>query len=161
MLFEASERREWREFLEMAAPCRTFVDIGASGGFFSTLFAASKAGSGQGGTVLSIEPDPACGPILGEMRDLHGEPGLKWIIEPCALGAEPGTMSFASSGFGGELISNIRDNRGQMEELASTNGLAAQMTSVEVTTLDRICERHGLVPDLVSARPGTSGETEP
>lgn len=148
MLFEAAERQEWQDFLELARPCRTFVDVGASGGFFSMLFAASRPSHLQG-AVLSIEPDQACRRVLEELRTLHGRPGLNWTIDACAVGAEPGTMSFASSGFGGELVSASRDNRAQLEELASMNGLSSKVTTVEVSTLDRICERNGIVPDLI------------
>jgi len=148
MLFEASGRHEWREFLTLAAPCRTFADIGASGGFFSMLFAASRPVSQQA-VILSIEPDPACRPVLDEMRELHARPGLNWIVEPCALAGEPETMSFSSSGFGGELVSASVDNSATTEAIASVNGLPSQMTTVEVTTLDRVCERHHLIPDLI------------
>ena len=149
MLFESSERHEWQEFLELARPCRAFVDVGASGGFFSMLFAASRPSHLHGAAVLSIEPDQSCRRTLEELRALHGRPGLNWNIDACAVGAEPGTTSFASSGFGGEIVSANRDNRGELEELASINGLSSKVTTVEVSTLDRICERNGIVPDLV------------
>ena len=149
MLFEASGREEWRDFLELARPCRSFIDIGASAGFFSALFAASRPSVSAEVTILSIDPDPACGPILEEMRQLHGRSGQNWIIDLRALGAEPAQMSFASSGLGGELVSAARDNSAEMVETGSANGLPVQILRVDVTTLERICEQHGMIPDLI------------
>lgn len=149
MLFEASGRREWPGFLKLAQPCRSFIDIGASAGFFSVLFAASRPSVATPVTILSIDPDPACGPILEEMRQLHVRAGQNWSIDLRALGAEPGRMSFASSGFGGELVSPLRDNSAELVKTASANGLPGRMLSVEVTTLARICEQHAMVPDLI------------
>ncbi len=74
----AFEAEEWRSFLKLASGCRAFVDIGASGGFFSALFAASRQEPVQ---ILSIEPDPPSRIALANVRDRNMCANTEWIID--------------------------------------------------------------------------------
>jgi len=147
MLFEMSGQREWREFLQLADGCKALVDVGASGGFFSTLFAASRPHAGT--RILSIEPDQSCQGPLQELRDVQGSPDLTWEVVRCAIGAKRGTSSFVSSGYGGELITKTRDPGAFMAGFAAANELSTTVQTVEVRTLEDVCDSYGTMPDLL------------
>lgn len=141
MAFEASE---WRSFLKLAEGCRTLVDVGASGGFFSSLFVASRQEPVQ---VLSIEPDPPSGVVLANVRDRNMRCGVDWLIDGRAVGL-PAKAEFVSSGYGvARSLSPISD--ASTERTAAKNGRAFTRVEVECAPLQTICHEHGIIPDLL------------
>src|SRR6266705_518942 len=82
MAFSEQGHQELKEFLALSAGCSRFVDVGASGGFFSVLFATSRR---DVSTVLSIEPDPGAREVLVDLRDKNARGIVKWEIESRAV----------------------------------------------------------------------------
>jgi predicted RNA methylase len=69
---------EWRPFVDLAQGCSSLIDLGASGGFFPALFAATRNASSR---ILSVEFDRATLPILKEARSLNLKPTMQWAID--------------------------------------------------------------------------------
>src|SRR5262245_2924124 len=53
-VFETWQRDEAKNFLQLANGCTKFIDVGASAGIMSMLFAASR----KSGSIISVEPEP-------------------------------------------------------------------------------------------------------
>jgi FkbM family methyltransferase len=141
MAFEAGE---WRSFLELANGCRTLVDVGASGGFFSALFVASRTGRTQ---ILSIEPDPPSQVVLANVRDRNLRANAEWHIDARAVG-EPDKAEFVSSGYGvARSLSPLSD--ASTERMAAKNGRPFTRIIVECAPLQHICKERDIMPDLL------------
>ncbi|WP_041320745.1 FkbM family methyltransferase [Hyphomicrobium denitrificans] len=141
MAFEAGE---WRSFLELADGCRALVDVGASGGFFSALFVASRTSPVQ---VLSIEPDSPSQVVLANVRDRNLSANAEWHIDARAVG-EPANVEFVSSGYGvARSLSPMSD--ASTERTAAKNGRPFARVVVECAPLQHICKERGIVPDLL------------
>jgi FkbM family methyltransferase len=144
MAFSGQGRRELKEFLDLSAGCRSFVDVGASGGFFSVLFAASRT---KVSTVLSIEPDPAARQVLTDMRNRNSRKIVKWEIEPRAVMSQRQSARFVSSGYGAEVLSPLALRNAQ--KCASQNNAESKVFEVPCAKLsDLLCE-HSVQPDLI------------
>ncbi|ADJ22270.1 methyltransferase FkbM family [Hyphomicrobium denitrificans ATCC 51888] len=140
----AFEAEEWRSFLKLASGCRAFVDIGASGGFFSALFAASRPEAVQ---ILSIEPDPPSRIVLANVRDRNMRANTEWIIDGRAVGSAE-KAEFVSSGYGVARSLSPAGDAGT-QRTAARNGRPFARIEVECATLQSICREHGVVPDLL------------
>ena len=141
MAFEAGE---WRSFLELADGCRSLVDVGASGGFFSALFVANRTGPAR---VLSIEPDPPSQVVLANVRDRNLRADAEWHIDARAVG-KPASVEFVSSGYGvARSLSPASD--ASTERTAAKNGRPFARVVVACAPLQNICQEHEIVPDLL------------
>jgi len=129
MLFERGSSREWKTFLRIRRGKKRFVDVGASGGFFSALFALTSEGTDS--ALLSVEIDPPSRAILDEVRALNGCEGCAWSIDQRGVSDGPGCLTFTESGYGAAL---------------ATGGDGRPM---DVETLETICRQHGMAPDLL------------
>jgi len=140
----AFEAREWRSFLELADGCRTLVDIGASGGFFSALFVASRIGPVH---VLSIEPDPPSQAVLANVRDRNRRADTEWLIDERAVGPQA-KSEFVSSGYGvSRSLCPTGDAR--TERTAARNGRPFARIAVNCAPLEKICQEQNIAPDLL------------
>jgi FkbM family methyltransferase len=144
MAFSGDGRRELEEFLALSAGCSSFVDIGASGGFFSVLFAASRR---DAATVLSIEPDPGAREVLEDLRTKNPRSGVKWEIDPTAVMTATGTALFVSSGYGAEIVSPTAIRNAQ--KCAAENNLHSSILELQCATLPDLLARHSVSPDLL------------
>ena len=144
MAFSGEGRQELREFLGLSAGCSNFVDVGASGGFFSVLFAASRRGASS---VLSIEPDPGAREVLIDLRDKNARGIVKWEIEPRAVMTRMQTALFVSSGYGAEVASPVSIRNAQ--KCAAENNLHSEILELPCATLSDLLSRHSMVPDLL------------
>jgi FkbM family methyltransferase len=133
MAFERSENMEAKGFLKLAKGCSHFVDLGASGGFFSALFAASR----ESGQILSVEPDPTSFAALQSTRDKNARPGIRWDCDARGAGAEDKSTPVYGTGYGVGIIAPY----GQTDAVA-----AFEMPTV---TLESLCMEHSMVPDLI------------
>lgn len=144
MAFSGEGRRELDEFLALSADCSSFVDVGASGGFFSVLFVASRS---DAATVLSIEPDPGAREVLEDLRNKNPRQGLKWEIEPTAVMTDTRTAMFVSSGYGAEVVSPTAIINAQ--KCAAENNLHSSILELRCAPLPDLLSRHSLHPDLL------------
>jgi FkbM family methyltransferase len=144
MAFCTQNRRELKEFLELSAGCRSFLDIGASGGFFSVLFAASRA---ETSTILSIEPDPSARQALTDLRMRNARRNVKWKIDGRGLMDRVQRVPFVSSGYGAEVMSTSALQNA--EKCAAENNLKKLIFDAPCTTLEAITLEHNVEPDLM------------
>jgi FkbM family methyltransferase len=86
--------REALDFLELAKPRRSLIDVGAQTGFMSALFARSRTGPAQ---ILSVEPDAQVLPLLHRAVDLNSTSTTDWQIEPVAVSATNGRITMPVS----------------------------------------------------------------
>jgi FkbM family methyltransferase len=107
-------------------PGQTFYDVGANAGFFSLLGARCV---GQLGSVIAVEPLPRN--LLFLERHVRLNRIKNVTIEKKALGDIIGTTRFSD---GGSAISRINPGGG---------------LEVEITTLDKLVEKNGAVPDVL------------
>jgi len=132
MLFERSGYREAKGFLRLAAGCSRFVDLGASGGYFSALFAASR----ESCRILSIEPDPPSFAAVQSTREKNLRPSICWDCDDRGAGAEEGTTRVRLSGYG--------------LGIAPVDGEVGVCSyEMRTATLEALCRDHNIVPDLI------------
>jgi FkbM family methyltransferase len=144
MAFSGEGRQELEEFLALSAGCRSFVDVGASGGFFSVLFAASRR---DAASLLSIEPDPGAREVLEDLRNKNAKQGVKWEIEPTAVMTDTRTAMFVSSGYGAEVVSPVAIRNAQ--KCAAENNLHSEILELQCATLPDLLSGHSVLPDLL------------
>jgi FkbM family methyltransferase len=143
MAFESRMREESTAFLELAKGCERFVDVGASGGFFSALFARSRYRS----AILSVDFDRASLNVLEDTRARNGHANSAWIIDPRGIGEGPATVEVVSSGYGG-AVSTDKDEA-ETRDFARSNQTSFDRYQVRVDRLATICADHKFVPDLL------------
>ena len=144
MAFSNEGRREIKEFLALSTGCRSFVDLGASGGFFSVLFAASRI---QASKIISVEPDPTARQVLADLIARNARQTVVWKIDGRAVMDQTSTTLFISSGYGAEVISAAASENAN--RCAKENNLRAQTFAVQCTTLSTILRDHNVQPDLI------------
>jgi FkbM family methyltransferase len=137
-------RRENEEFLNLSTGCRSFVDIGASGGFFSVLFAASRT---ETSTILSIEPDPGARQVLNDLCKRNERKIVDWKIDGRGVMDQTGSALFVSSGYGAELVSSLALQNAK--ERAAENNIVSQTFEAQCSELERIVSENGMRPDLI------------
>ncbi len=124
--------RQWDPVLSalmprLCPPGSTFVDVGASFGYFSCL-AAVHMGTAPGSRVIAIEPNPDLVDLLTRNRELNWSTSPMRIVETAA-GALSGEGTFQS------LPS--RPNGGTLAELGP-NAPEPLTRTVQIATLDDI-----------------------
>jgi FkbM family methyltransferase len=144
MAFARRDRRELAEFLELCSSCRSLVDIGASGGFFSVVFASSRSYSCG---ILSIEPDKGARRVLAELRSKNLRSNVDWRLDERGVMDATRTVKFVSSGYGTEVASEKAVQNAV--QCAVANNLRMSIEDVECTTLEKILADHGVVPDVI------------
>ena len=144
MAFSGEGRRELTEFIDLSAGCRSFVDVGASGGFFSVVFAGSRT---EVSTILSIEPDPGAREVLLDLRNKNACSMVKWEIEPRAVMSQTESAVFVSSGYGAEVISPVAVRNAK--KCAAENNLRCKILELPCATLPDLLGKHFLLPDLL------------
>jgi len=144
MAFCAQTRNETKEFLELSAGCCNFVDIGASGGFFSVLFAVSRT---EASTILSIEPDGGAYQVLVDLCERNQRKTVKWEIDLRGVMHETRKEVFVSSGYGAEVTSVRALNNARQR--AGENNLVSTVFEVHCAKLDDIISDHFMHPDII------------
>jgi FkbM family methyltransferase len=92
-------RKELFDFLDLARDCRRFLDLGASAGIFSALFANTR----QDAEIVSVEPDRRSFELLGETAGSNQANQPQWRKLRAAVSAEKGKVRFHSDGLGGTI----------------------------------------------------------
>jgi FkbM family methyltransferase len=144
MAFCSRHRQEINEFLKLSAGCSNFVDIGASGGFFSVVFAVSRA---EASTILSIEPDPSACQVLVDLCERNRCKTVKWKIDVRGVLDQTRSVLFVSSGYGSELMSTVALQNAK--ERANENNLTSTVFEVSCTKLEHILSEHRMEPDII------------
>lgn len=139
--FERTHRAEIRNFLTLSEGCTNLIDLGASGGIFSVVFARSRAGY----NILSVEPDQPSLAILEQTRARNHSPGNYWTIEPSLLSDAARSVIYESSGYGGEIAHPT--NRARLA--ARLNRAEYQTNSRTTETLISLVDRTGFKPDVI------------
>jgi len=132
--FEYETNGELKGFVRLSEGCSSLLDLGASGGFFSALFVASRQGPCR---VASVEPDPNSIPALQSCRKKNLREGVSWDIREVAVGGrEEGTLKFVSevNGYGLSLV--------------RTEG---NVMYIEAVPFHALCESLGFVPNLIKS----------
>jgi FkbM family methyltransferase len=140
----AASDEEWRSFLCLAEGCSNLIDLGASGGFFSALFAATRPALAR---ILSVEFDRTSLPILEETRSLNSAPQVEWAIDPRGVGERAGWLSVVSSGYGAATADEW--SRASASYAAASNEAPVEEYEVEGDSLAGICGSHRFVPELI------------
>jgi FkbM family methyltransferase len=135
---------EWRPFVDLAKGCSSLIDLSASGGFFSALFAATRNANSR---ILSVEFDRATLPILKETRSLNLKPNMQWIIDERGVSDRRALLRVVSSGYGAA----VSDKWSQADacRAAQLNRMTAQEYEAEVDLLSSMCMTYTFRPDLV------------
>jgi FkbM family methyltransferase len=144
MAFCAENRRELKEFLKLSVGCRSFMDVGASGGFFSVLFAASRS---ETSTILSVEPDPTAREVLSDLSTRNARKIVNWQIDARGVMDDTRNVLFVSSGYGAEVMSKLALHNALNN--ASANNLQSNILEIPCTTLTNIISDHYTQPDLI------------
>lgn len=144
MAFGGQGRSEIEEFLELGSGCRFMVDAGASGGFFSVLFAVSRR---EYSRLLSIEPDPGARAVLQDLRLRNRVSRVDWKIDSHAIGGACGQVELVSAGYGAESPSDISIANSRIN--AARNNLLYQTLAADCATLGAIAAAHEFSPDLI------------
>jgi FkbM family methyltransferase len=144
MAYGARDRRELDEFLELSTGCRSLIDVGASGGFFSVLFAVSRSDPCR---VLSIEPDPKAHRVLADVRSKNPRYNVDWRLDGRGVMGAAQVVRFVSSGYGAEPVGRraIR-NAGFC---ATANNLQVSIEDIPCATLEQIASDNGVTPDII------------
>lgn len=129
MAFERRGYIELKRFLNLAEGCSSLLDVGASGGFFSALFASSRKGKTS---VLSVEPDPISFAALKSVREHNLRTDLEWACENCGVGARDETIQVSTEGYGFSIA-----EAGNMR------------STMKVVPLQDLCVDHAVRPDLM------------
>lgn len=132
--------RQWEAdishlFRSLCRPDSVVVDVGANFGYFSVL-AANLIGTGGGGQVIAVEPNPKLCDLLRRNRDIN------WSIAPLTL------HDIALGEAEAELLLHIPRERGANASLSAPEGLACDTITVKVRPLDAVLPP-GLAVDLM------------
>ncbi|HYF34722.1 MAG TPA: FkbM family methyltransferase [Prosthecobacter sp.] len=121
---------EMDEFIERARGAKTFADVGANHGIFSLVFLRVN----PEGHVISVDPSPIAGEIRRRNRELNGMEAAM-SLHDVACGSAAGNVRMHFNWHHLEVV-----GAGQHRE---------DDVDVKVKTLDELCARDGLQPDLV------------
>jgi FkbM family methyltransferase len=142
----AFESDEWRRFTKLAYGASRLIDVGASGGFYSLIFAKTRTEASKA-AVLSIECDPGSLDILQFVKDRNSD-GSPWEVVPEAVCGKKGQVQLVSSGYGA-----IKANT---DEVGSTTKFDSEMNrkpytefAVEGDTLESIAAKRSFIPDII------------
>jgi FkbM family methyltransferase len=125
--FSRGGRAEFKDFLTLAADCNRLLDIGASAGIFSALFANTRAAL----QIVSVEPDEKSFRLLQQTERLNSKVKFAWKTIRAVMFDKPGMQRFRSVGFGGNVSQSDLD-----EEIVSHN-------------LASLADEMGFVPDII------------
>ena len=134
-VFSRGGRAELLNFLELSAGCSNLLDIGASAGIFSALFANTR----DGASINSVEPDRRSLTLLSETRSLNSGTSTHWEIHPYVVSDRPGTQRFRTSGFGGEISLDDSDEEiicHGLESLCSTFPAAPDIIKLDIESFE-------------------------
>jgi FkbM family methyltransferase len=143
MAFEKGGREELNEFLSLAEGRERLVDLGASGGFFSALFARSR----DRANVLSVEFDRASLPILEQTKARNQSANGTWIIDSRGIGDAAISVEAVSTGYGG-AVSTEKD-KVDAQRFAELNRRPFESYEVRLDLLANICRDHQFAPDIM------------
>ena len=130
MAYSRDVQRENRDFAKLVKHSQSFMDIGASAGWFSALFAGLR----QNAQITSVEPDPNSFRCLEEVREKNACAAVRWSLENVAVSDTPGSMELGLSEFGGDFSCTRMGTR--------------PTTEVNVETLSRLFAKYG-TPDVL------------
>jgi FkbM family methyltransferase len=130
MATSAHTREEHSGFIRLAQGCSKMLDVGASAGYYSAVFAQVCPAPGK---VVSIEPEARSFALLQECRQLNGKPGIEWLVFNCGLAEADRLVKFKpTSELGTTVDESDRD-----------------AIEIECKTLRSICREAAITPDLV------------
>lgn len=125
--FSRGGRSELKSFLHLARDCTRLLDLGASAGMFSALFANTRDGS----EILSVEPDEKSYQLLcRSVSNNQGDPA-RWRTLRAVMSDHPGILLFENGVFGG---------------LVSDTGAGEEIPAHSIESLATTCD---FVPDLI------------
>ena len=134
-IFSRGGRAELLNFLKLSAGCGILLDLGASAGIFSALFANTRADA----TIHSVEPDSRSVTLLSETRELNVSRSPSWEIHPYLVADQAGTRHFRTSGFGGEISQDDRDEEiicHSLESLCRTFPSAPDLIKLDIESFE-------------------------
>lgn len=144
MAYGARDRRELDEFLELCKECCSLIDVGASGGFFSVLFAVSRSDRCR---ILSIEPDRTARKVLADVRWRNRRHNVDWRIDGRGVMGTAQVVRFVSSGYGAEPLGRTVIRNANL--CATANNLQVSIEDIPCTTLEHIASDNGVTPDII------------
>jgi FkbM family methyltransferase len=105
--FSRGGRSELKEFLKYSNGLKTLIDIGASAGIFSALFANTRVNS----KIISVEPDLKSYDLLQQTIRLNSTKNPEWNSIRAVMSEHEGFKDFSSSGFGGIISTSVNSER--------------------------------------------------
>jgi FkbM family methyltransferase len=130
MASETCTRIELAGFLRLAKGCACLLDVGASAGYFSSIFAQMCAVPAK---VVSVEPEAKSFQLLQESRRLNSRHGVDWLILNCGVAEADRIVKFK----GGPQLGTTVDE-------SDPDGV-----DIKCMTLSSICREAGVRPDLM------------
>lgn len=118
-------RKELMDFLDLAKDCRRLMDVGASAGIFSALFANTRIKS----EILAVEPDRHSFELLQETAELNHQHQGTWQFSQTVINDIVGVVKFESSGFGGVI--------------------SEEGATISSHTLESLSAEKNFIPDLI------------
>lgn len=128
-------RRELFDFLNLARECRRFMDLGASAGIFSALFANTR----EGAAIVSVEPDRRSHGLLLETATLNQTRNSDWRTVRAAVTDRRGRLRFHSDGFGGLVSHDESDEEIEaygLESLAGEIGWIPEVIKIDIESFE-------------------------
>jgi FkbM family methyltransferase len=121
---------ELKGFLRLAEGCTQMLDVGASAGYFSSVFAQVCPVPGK---VVSVEPEARSFSLLQESRQLNAKDGIEWLVFNCGLAEADRLVKFKPAR---ELGTTVDES--------NPDGIG-----IACMTLRSICREAAITPDLI------------
>jgi FkbM family methyltransferase len=130
MASQTYTRVELVGFFRLAEGCTRLLDIGASAGYFSSVFAQVCPVPGK---VVSVEPEAKSFHLLQESRRLNRKDGVEWLLFNCGLAEANRLVKFKPAPWLGTTVDE-----------SDPDGV-----DIECMTLSSICLEAAVTPDLI------------
>lgn len=122
--FSRGGRAELLNYLALSDGCGRLLDVGASAGIFSALFANTH----KDAKIISVEPDGNSFRLLAETVALNSTTAQEWRTANVVLTDKPGVVPFSHGRFGGSVAQE--PDGGRPTQAHSLPGFCGEMDFV-------------------------------
>jgi FkbM family methyltransferase len=123
-------RKELKGFTRLAEGCTQMLDVGASAGYYSSVFAQVCPAPGK---VVSVEPEARSFGLLQECRQLNAKQGIEWLVFNSGLAESDRLVKFKPARELGTAVDESNPDA----------------IDIQCMTLRSICREAAITPDLI------------